>query len=95
MPIGHRDFQLVASSDKLHLYTIGNDGSDKDIYQFSCKDSINDCRWAKTETETKHKIFNLVAMTIPNPLANKLCPPCPRELDSKLLIYIMIMTYVI
>ena len=94
LPIGHHDFQLMASTDKLHLYTIGNERSGKDIYQFSCTDSINDCRWAKTETETKHTIFNLVAMTMPNASANKLCKPCPRELDSKLFIYILILTNV-
>ena len=66
---------MVASADKQYLYMIGNDvwGHEHAIYRFSCNGSINDCVWAKIETELAYGRRDHVAFPIPNALVNILC----------------------
>ena len=67
-------YEMVASPDKQFLFTIGNkdDKYDKDIYKFSCSESINDCKWTKW-SELKYGREYPVAFPIPDDLVNKLC----------------------
>ena len=75
---------MVASTDKLYLYMIGNSksGHRHEIYQFSCNGSINDCEWAKIETELAYGRYHGVAFPIPNALVNKLCHRVKVQVSS-------------
>ena len=66
---------MVASADKQHLYMIGNweYGHQHEIYRFSCNGNINDCEWAKIETELANGRFHFVAFPLPNAFVNKVC----------------------
>ena len=68
---------MVASSDKQYLYVIGNYhyvvGHRHEIYKFSCNGNINDCEWAKIETELAYGRFHFVAFPIPNAFVYKVC----------------------
>ena len=63
---------------------IGNDvwGHEHAIYRFSCNGSINDCEWAKIETELPHRRYDHVAFPIPNALVNKLCHRVKVQVSS-------------
>ena len=66
--------EIVASHDNKVLYTIGNYlGPNRDIYKFECTKSITNCSWTKIPTKLQFGRSALVAMLIPNGLANKLC----------------------
>ena len=75
---------MVASADKQYLYMIGNDvwGHEHAIYRFSCNGSINDCEWAKIETELAHGRYDHVAFHIPNALVNKVCHRVKPQVSS-------------
>ena len=75
---------MVASADKQYLYMIGNakSGHEQEIYRFSCNDSINDCEWAKIDTELAHGRSDHVAFPIPNALVNKLCHRVKAQVSS-------------
>ena len=75
---------MVASADKQYLYMIGNSdlGHRHEIYRFSCNDSINDCEWAKIDTELAHGRFYHVAFPIPNALVNKVCHQVKPQVSS-------------
>ena len=76
-PIAIANHKIVASMDNQFLYTIGNSQSsnvnNRDIYKFSCLESINDCKWTKVETRLKYGRSFAAAMRIPKALAEKLC----------------------
>ena len=76
--------QMVASADKQHLYMIGNYeyGHRHEIYRFSCNGSINDCEWAKIDTELAHGRSDHVAFPIPNALVNKICHQVKTQVSS-------------
>ena len=44
-----------------------------DMYEFDCKDSINDCQWTKLEQKLKNPRMGHVSMLIPDSLAEELC----------------------
>merc|ERR1712062_601127 len=75
LPAGITNHEIVASKDNKVLYTIGNSYSsdDKDIYKFTCPNSITDCSWTKIPTQLQYGRYDTVAMTIPDTLAAKLC----------------------
>ena len=75
LPVIMINHRIVASKDNENLYTIGNSWSpsNKDIYKFTCTNSITKCSWTKIETKLQYGRSSTVAMTIPNALANKLC----------------------
>ena len=65
---------MVVSTDKRSLYTIGGSGGNgKNIYQFSCSGGITTCKWVKNAVQLKNSRQNAVAFTIPDALAYKLC----------------------
>ena len=74
LPVPHVGHQMVSSSNKQALYTIGTYGR-KDIYRFSCNESITDCEWSKLENRLQHDRYFHVAFNIPDKLAKKLCKP--------------------
>ena len=74
LPISIGGHQVMASSDKQALYTIGNTDSDfKDLYKYSCNGTINDCKWMEMDLKLKYGRYSTVVMQIPNELVNKLC----------------------
>ena len=74
LPVSVSHHQLVASTDKTCLYTIGNTGSNgKDIYKLSCAGVISDCLWTKADVQLKYGRFSPVAMYVPEALVSKLC----------------------
>ena len=75
---------MVASADKQYLYMIGNyvSGHRHEIYRFSCNGSINDCEWAKIDTELAYGRYQGVAFPIPNALVNKLCHQVKAQVSS-------------
>ena len=80
LPLGFDSHEIVASNDKKALFAIGNavistDWNSRDIYKFSCTNSITHCSWTKISTKLQYGRWNTVAMRIPNALANKLCCP--------------------
>ena len=66
------DHQMVASSDKTKLYTIGNriEADNKKIFQFSCE---NGCVWKELTTKLKKGRMGAVAFPISNELTQKIC----------------------
>ena len=76
-PVRIAKHEMVASYNKELLYTIGNTYSSNrgEIYEFSCADSIDDCKWNKTATKLlNYGRYNTVAMPIhDNALIDKLC----------------------
>ena len=75
LPFNVKNHEIVASEDNKYLYTIGNieSVSNKDIYKFTCKNSITNCSWTKIPTQLQFGRWKSVAMTIPDTLAAKLC----------------------
>ena len=75
LPVLIYGHEIVASKDNKVLYTIGNSYSsdDKDIYKFTCTNSITNCSWTKVPTQLQYGRYYSVAMTIPDTLADKLC----------------------
>ena len=75
LPVGIENHEIVASKDNKVLYTIGNrySSNNKDIYKFTCTNSITNCSWTKIPTQLQYGRSHTVAMTIPNSLAAKLC----------------------
>ena len=76
MPLGHRYHNMVASPDKKSIYTVGalsRYGEGDNIYQLTCTDNINDCKWTLMETTLKSKRFRVLAFPITNDVANKIC----------------------
>ena len=72
-PTAITDHKMVASTDNQFLYIIGNSRSNsRDIYKFSCPESIDDWKWTKIETRLKYGRYYAVAMRIPTALASKL-----------------------
>ena len=70
------DAQMVASSEKDILYTIGNGFSSdlsNEIYKFSCSGGIETCEWSTMNFELKYGMFWTVAFLIPDDLAYKFC----------------------
>ena len=69
--------QMVASSDKTKLYTIGNKDSahSKKIFEFSCPEkSIMKCKWREMPlTKLKEEREGAVAIPISDELAKKIC----------------------
>lgn len=70
--------QMVASSDKTKLYTIGNhyypSWINKKIFEFSCEDkSVTKCKWTEMVTKLKDDRFFHVAFPISNELTEKIC----------------------
>ena len=57
-------------------------GHQHEIYRFSCNGSINDCVWAKIETELAYGRRDHVAFPIPNALVNKLCHRVKVQVSS-------------
>ena len=73
-PVRIAKHEMVASYNKELLYTIGSNYNSNEIYEFSCADSIDDCKWNKTATKLRYGRYNTVAMPIyDNDLINKLC----------------------
>ena len=71
-----RGHQMVASSDKTKLYTIGNGEAahDKKIFQFSCEDkSMTKCKWTEMQTKLKEGRIGHIAFPISNELTEKIC----------------------
>ena len=73
---------MVASSDKSKLYTIGNKeivrskkikAALKKIFQFSCPESMTNCKWTEIETKLKENRYFHVAFLISNELTQKIC----------------------
>ena len=64
---------MVVSTDKRLLYTLGGGSSGKNIYQFSCSGGITTCKWVKNAVQLKNARYAAVAFTIPDALAYKLC----------------------
>jgi len=73
LPVGIENHEIVASKDNKVLYTIGKYSNNKDIYKFTCTNSITNCSWTKIPTQLQYGRHYSVAMTIPNSLAAKLC----------------------
>ena len=75
LPVNLAEHEIVASEDNKYLYTIGNDYSsnNKDIFKFTCTNSIKNCSWTKILTKLQYGRELTVAMPIPNALANTLC----------------------
>ena len=75
LPVDKEDFQLVSSPDKKALYAIGGGIYDitNDIFKFHCPGDINTCKWTKSETTLRFGRSYLVAIPIPDSLAEKLC----------------------
>ena len=67
--------EMVASNDNKVLYTIGNGWSDlnKNIFKFSCTNSITNCSWTEIETKLQYGRGLTVAIPLPDSMANKLC----------------------
>jgi len=70
-PVNLRYHEMVASEG--NLYTIGIRDYFKDIYKFSCTNSITNCSWTKIPTQLQYGREFTVALPIPSALANKLC----------------------
>jgi len=79
-PIELRYHQMVASSDKTKLYTIGNLSHDKNkkIFEFSCTEKCKNCpftkcKWTEMATKLKEGRFGAVAFPISDELTKKIC----------------------
>ena len=66
------DHQMVASSDKTKLYTIGNkiSADNKRIFQLTCWPL---CVWKEMKTKLKEGRYGHVAIPISNELTKKIC----------------------
>ena len=74
LPVTKFYFQMVETLDKTAVYAIGGYGSNnKEIYKYSCSGDIKTCKWTKSNTVLKYGRDRLVAIPIPNSLADKLC----------------------
>ena len=76
LPVSYlSNFEIVATNDNKVLYTIGNGLSDlnKNIFKFSCTNSITNCSWTKIETKLQYDRYATVAIQLPDSMANKLC----------------------
>ena len=75
LPIEGQINDIVASNGNKALYAIGNNlvSNKKDIFKFTCTNSIKNCSWSKIQTKLQYDRKYSVAMAIPDALANKLC----------------------
>ena len=73
-PVRIAKHEMVASYNKELLYTIGSNYNRNEIYEFSCADSIDYCKWRKMPNRLRYSRYHTVAMPIyDNALINKLC----------------------
>ena len=74
LPISISGHQVVTSSDKQVLYTVGQTNLDfKYIFMHSCNGTLDNCKWETADVKLQYGRYSAVAMLMPDELINKLC----------------------